>query len=45
MVDLEHRPHITQGATPLVARCMRVHSWTEREARTILKAYRQFLEL
>jgi hypothetical protein len=45
MVDLEHRPHITQGATPLVARCMRAYTWSEKEARKILKAYRQFLEL
>jgi small ubiquitin-related modifier len=45
MIDLEHRPRITQGATPLVARCMRVHHWPESKARKILKAYRQFLVL
>jgi small ubiquitin-related modifier len=45
MIDLEHRPRITQGATPLVARCMRVHDWPESNARKILKAYRQFLML
>jgi hypothetical protein len=45
MIDLEHRPHITQGATPLVARCMRVYHWPESKARKILKAYRQFLML
>jgi small ubiquitin-related modifier len=45
MIDLERRPRITQGATPLVARCMRVHHWPEREARKILKTYRQFLVL
>jgi small ubiquitin-related modifier len=45
MIDLEHRPRMTQGATPLVARCMRVHHWPESEARKILKAYRQFLVL
>jgi small ubiquitin-related modifier len=45
MIDLEHRPRITQGATPLVARCMRVQHWDESKARKILKAYRQFLVL
>lgn len=45
MIDLQHRPRITQGATPLVARCMRVYDWSESEARKILKAYRQFLML
>jgi small ubiquitin-related modifier len=45
MIDLEHRPRITQGATPLVARCMRLHHWPESKARKILKAYRQFLVL
>jgi hypothetical protein len=45
MIDLEHIPHITQGATPLVARCMRVYHWPESKTRKILKAYRQFLML
>jgi small ubiquitin-related modifier len=45
MIDLEHRPRISQGATPLVARCVRVHHWPESKARKILKAYRRFLIL
>jgi hypothetical protein len=45
MVDLHHRPHISQGATPLVARCIRVYGWSESRTRKVLKAYRQFLEL
>jgi hypothetical protein len=45
IIDLEHRPHLTQGATPLVARCMRVYNWPESQARKIVKAYRQFLVL
>lgn len=34
-----------QGATPLVARCMRVHGWDEDHARRVLTAYKQFLAL
>jgi hypothetical protein len=45
MVDLNHRPHINQGATLLVARCMRAYGWSESRTRKVLKAYRQFLEL
>jgi hypothetical protein len=45
MVDLHHRPHISQGASPLVARCIRVYGWSESRTRKVLKAYRQFLEL
>jgi hypothetical protein len=45
MIDLEHRPPITQGETPLVARYIRVYCWSESEARRILRVYRQFLVL
>jgi len=45
MVDLHYQPRSTQGATPLVARCMGVYGWTETHARKVLQAYRQFLEL
>lgn len=38
-------PTSPQGATALVKRCMRVHSWDEKRARKILAAYRQFLLL
>mmetsp|Transcript_17586 Transcript_17586/g.47949 ORF Transcript_17586/g.47949 Transcript_17586/m.47949 type:complete len:210 (-) Transcript_17586:288-917(-) len=34
-----------QGATPLVARCMRVHGWDEDHTRRVLTAYKQFLTL
>lgn len=34
-----------QGATPLVARCMRVHGWDEEYTRRVLTAYKQFLML
>mmetsp|Transcript_18045 Transcript_18045/g.23291 ORF Transcript_18045/g.23291 Transcript_18045/m.23291 type:complete len:224 (-) Transcript_18045:261-932(-) len=47
MVDLacveDEAPN--QGATPLVARCMRVHLWDEEHARRVLTAYKQFLIL
>jgi len=38
-------PAPTRGATPLVERCMRVHSFSEEFARRTLKGYRQFMEL
>mmetsp|Transcript_12008 Transcript_12008/g.34413 ORF Transcript_12008/g.34413 Transcript_12008/m.34413 type:complete len:307 (+) Transcript_12008:127-1047(+) len=38
-------PAPTRGATPLVERCMRVHSFGEDFARRVLKGYRQFMEL
>lgn len=38
-------PAPTRGATPLVERCMRVHSFSEEFARRVLKGYRQFMEL
>lgn len=38
-------PAPTRGATPLVERCMRVHSFSEDFARRVLKGYRQFMEL
>lgn len=52
MVDLESFQDATrnsnnpqQGATGLVARCMRVYDWEEDNARKVLKGYRQFLSL
>jgi len=38
-------PAPTRGATPLIERCMRVHSFNEEFARRTLKGYRQFMEL
>jgi len=38
-------PAPTRGATPLVERCMRVHSFSEDFAKRVLKGYRQFMEL
>lgn len=38
-------PAPTRGATPLIERCMRVHSFSEEFARRVLKGYRQFMEL
>jgi len=38
-------PSPTRGATPLIERCMRVHSFSEEFARRTLKGYRQFMEL
>jgi hypothetical protein len=43
MVDLELEPRPTQGATPLVRRCMNAYGWSEAYARKVLKAYKQFL--
>jgi len=37
--------YASQGATPLVSRCMQVHEWEEAYARRVLSAYRQFLWL
>ena len=47
MVDLEefHETYNPQGATALVARCMRVYNWNEHKTRKVLKGYRQFLTL
>ena len=36
---------ITQGASPLVKRCMRTHGWNLTKTRKILSAYKQFLML
>ena len=36
---------ITQGASPLVKRCMRRHVWSLTKTRMILSAYKQFLML
>jgi hypothetical protein len=40
MVDLHAHPAPTQGATPLVKRCMRELGWNEANARAVLRAYR-----
>ena len=45
LVDVESNDVITQGATPLVKRCMRVYNWDLAKARRVLNAYRQFLLL
>jgi hypothetical protein len=43
MVDLDREPRPTQGATPLVRRCMNAYGWSEEYARKVSKAYEQFL--
>ena len=45
LVDIESDDVITQGATPLVKRCMRVYDWDLAKTRRVLSAYRQFLFL
>ena len=35
----------SQGATPLVKRCMRTYGWDEVKTRKVLNAYRQFITL
>jgi hypothetical protein len=45
LVDVESNDVITQGATPLVKRCIRVYGWDLVKTRKVLKAYRQFLFL
>jgi hypothetical protein len=45
MVDLHAESVPEQGATPLVRRCMRAYGWAEPEARSVLRAYRQFLRV
>ena len=45
LVDLDSQSQVTQGATPLVKRCMRVYGWDAPKTRKILVAYRQFLTL
>ena len=46
MVDLSPIEDTSlQGASALVKRCMRTHSWNETKARKVLAAYRQFLLL
>eukprot|EP00956_Cyclotella_meneghiniana_P026739 scaffold58585_cov65-Cyclotella_meneghiniana.AAC.3 len=45
LVDVESNDVITQGATPLVKRCMRVYNWDLAKTRRVLNAYRQFLHL
>lgn len=44
LVDVEG-DGVTQGASPLVKRCMRINGWDLKMARKVLKAYRQFLFL
>jgi hypothetical protein len=39
MVDIEN-DDVTQGATPLVKRCMRVYNWNLEITRKVLKGYR-----
>ena len=45
MVDIHDSNGTTQGATPLVVRCMRVYGWDLEKTRKILSAYKQFLAL
>lgn len=45
MVDLKSILPLTQGATPLMTRCMKEYEWNESLARQVLKAYRQYLHL
>ena len=45
LVDLDSQSQVTQGATPLVKRCMRVYGWDAPKTRKFLVAYRQFLTL
>ncbi|CAJ1961287.1 unnamed protein product [Cylindrotheca closterium] len=44
MIDFDNYSG-NQGATILVKRCMRNYGWNLEKAKTILKAYRQFLSL
>ena len=45
LVDIESDDVVTQGATPLVKRCMRVYDWDLAKTCRVLSAYRQFLFL
>ena len=45
IVDRQYRPKLSQGATPIVVRCMRIYGWSEKYARRVLLGYRQFLSL
>ena len=45
MVDLSFQPRSKQGATALVARCMREYGWDEIYARRVLQGYRQLLAM
>ena len=45
LVDIESKDVVTQGATPLVKRCMRIYDWDLAKTRRVLDAYRQFLFL
>ena len=47
MVDLDSLDEMAdrQGASHLVARCMREYGWDSSKAKKILKGYRQFLQL
>ena len=44
MVDLTMTPVPTQGATPLVLRCMNQYNWSADKARSVLAEYKQFLQ-
>ena len=45
IVDLSHRPRLTEGATPLVVRCMEAYGWKEELARRVLDGYHQFWQI
>lgn len=45
MCDLKCDELMDQGATPIVARCMRKYGWDEEFARRVLLGYKQFLTL
>ena len=45
LVDQSLPQSLTQGATPLVTRCMNAYSWDLIFTLRVLKGYRQFLEL
>lgn len=42
-VDRSREPRLTVGATPLVARCMRTHGWSEAFVMRVLAGYKSFL--
>lgn len=45
LVDLGAQPPLTQGASPLVRRCMSTYGWDESYARRVLTGYRQLLTI
>ena len=42
-VDCTHEPPLTEGATPLIERCICMHGWSEELALKVLAGYRVFL--